>query len=489
MKTSERVTKLHKLLKDPLPGDKELLRRAFEFADKAHLESPERDSKTSWDDHTYNVAESLASWGQNATVVTAGILHNAINAGAATEIEIRGTFGKEVLTLIQGVHNLGMLKYRGLEKHLEALRKLFVATAKDVRIILIAFANRLDNLKTLGNYSEEHQFKIAQETLEVHARIAHRLGMGQLKAEFETLSFPYVDKEAFDNAQKLIESRSKESKKELSKIHRRTQTLLAKNNIRVLKSDYRVKNPYSLHNKILRYKAADKQPEEIADVFALRIIVPDEEKCYRTLGIINNHWRPVSGGIKDYIATPKPNGYRSLHTAILVGDGHVAEIQIRTPEMHEEAEFGIASHISYKEAGSPKMSSRSMARRLAWVKSLLKWQEDNSQGTEFAHELRTDFLQNRIFVFTPKGEVVELPEGATAIDFAYAIHSRIGDTAVAAVINSNYRSLDTKLMGRDTVKIETKEGAHPSHKWLLFATTAEARRKIRTALKKVSSSI
>ena len=478
----ERADSLFKLLKEPQAGDRELLRRAIAFCDDAHENGVSRKGGESYAEHTYRTARSLAEWGQTGEVVAAGILHNVINAGSATEQELRTAFGKDITGLVKGVHELGQLKYRGLEQHLEALRKIFVATAKDVRIILICFANRLDNMRTLEHIPLEKQQRIAKETLEVHARIAHRLGMGQVKADFERTAFSYVDPENYKKAQAIIEERTKSSKKSLDRHYKGLRRVLAKEGISVISGDYRVKNPYSLHQKMERYKSQGREVDEVADIIALRLIIPDEDKCYRTLGIINKRWSPVVGGIKDYIATPKPNGYQSLHTTVLAGDGRIMEIQLRTPKMHEEAEYGIASHMSYKESG--RENKKKIKKRIAWAKDLVQLHDEEQTPDEFAQALKTDFLENRVFVFTPRGEVVELPVGSTPIDFAYAIHTEIGDHATAAVINGKYSSLDTVLSGRETVKIETAKNAKPNKKWMEIAKTAQARRKIRLATSK-----
>jgi len=366
--------------------------------------------------------------------------------------------------------------YSGLERHAETLRRFIIATAGDVKIILAAFALRLAELRKSINTTT------ALETLEVYAPLANRLGMGKLKTEFETLVFPIAYPNEYKKTKQLVNSRLKEAEKNLEHIYRALRKYLAKENIPIIKSDSRLKNVYSLYKKLCRPEI-DMDIGKIHDLLALRLVTDSTENCYRIMGLIHSKWKPVPRKIKDYIANPKPNGYQSLHTTVYTGSGATVEIQIRTEKMHEEAEYGVTSHVAYDESGKPHSGGK-WSRQLSWVKELVDLAKKTRDTGEFAEAVKLDYFKNRIFVFTPKGDVIELPEGATPIDFAYAVHSAIGDHAHGAIINGKYRSLNTPLHGREVVQIETKPSAHPSPKWLEHAITLAARKKIRSSLKR-----
>src|SRR3989344_1612561 len=366
--------------------------------------------------------------------------------------------------------------YSGLERHAETLRRFIIATAGDVKIILAAFALRLAELRKSINTTT------ALETLEVYAPLANRLGMGKLKTEFETLVFPIAYPNEYKKTKQLVNSRLKEAEKNLEHIYRALRKYLAKENIPIIKSDSRLKNVYSLYKKLCRPEI-DMDIGKIHDLLALRLVTDSTENCYRIMGLIHSKWKPVPRKIKDYIANPKPNGYQSLHTTVYTGSGATVEIQIRTEKMHEEAEYGVTSHVAYDESGKPHSGGK-WSRQLSWVKELVDLAKKTRDTGEFAEAVKLDYFKNRIFVFTPKGDVIELPEGATPIDFAYAVHSAIGDHAHGAIINGKYRSLNTPLHAREVVQIETKPSAHPSPKWLEHAITLAARKKIRSSLKR-----
>ncbi len=480
--------------------DTEIIRKAFDFSRTYH-ENQKRMSGENYFIHPFETAKILAGLGVGPKTIAAGLLHDTIEDARASEQEIEKEFGKEVLFLVEGVTKLGKLKYRGIKRHSESLRKLFVAMSQDIRVIIIKLADRLHNMKTLEFVRNEKQKRIAEETLEIYAPIAYRLGIGKLKKDLEDLAFPYVYPKEYEKTKELLKNKSKDSQKRLEKIHRTLQRKLAEEGIRILKADFRLKGLYSLCQKL---KKNDMDIGKIHDISALRIIVKEISDCYKVLGIIHELWRPLPGRIKDYIADPKSNGYRSIHTTIFTGDGGIAEIQIRTEEMHKEAEFGIASHLSYK--GDFKKNNWGLAwifgllpyigPKIAgakdgphskdsdipnWVKELAEFQADSKQNN-FEEDLKFNFFKERIFVFTPKGDVVDLPVGSTSIDFAYAIHSDIGNRMFGAKINGKFLALDTKLKNGDIVEILTRQGSKPSSKWLKDTVTILAQKKIRAAL-------
>jgi GTP pyrophosphokinase len=387
-------------------------------------------------------------------------------------------FGSNIAFLVDGVTKLGKLRYQGIKRHVESLRKMFVAMAEDIRVILIRLADRLHNIRTLQHVRPDKQVRIAMETLEVYAPIANRLGMWRMKGLLEDGSFPYAYPEEYKKVLALRKTKGKENLKHLEKVYRTLSQALAERGFPGVEIDYRIKYLYSLYAKLKR-KGMDIN--KIYDLMALRIVTDTVENCYAILGIIHSIFRPVPGEMADYIANPKTNGYQSIHTTIFTGDGSMAEVQIRTTEMQREAEYGIASHIIYDEAGKPKEGGK-LSRSMKWIQELITWQKHVKESEEFLHVLKTDFFQDRIFVFTPKGDVIELPAGATALDMAYMIHSDIGNKASAAYINDKFVSLDTTLKNGDTVKIETKKTGKPSAKWLELVKTVNAKKHIRTAI-------
>lgn len=479
---SEKQTKSHSypsvddilcLMSAPSASKRALIAKAYAFAETAHA-NQKRYSGEPYFGHVAFVAKNLASIKMDATTIAAGLLHDTIEDAEVPPERIEEEFGKEVSFLVLGVTKLGKLKYRGVERHVESLRKFFIAMSADIRVLLIKLADRLHNIQTLEYVPEEKRKRIALETLEVHARLADRLGMGKWKSLFEDAAFIYAYPKEYAHVASIIKTKQVTDEKYAEKIYRSIQKELVANGIKTARTEYRVKNLYSLWKKLAR---KDMDPTKVYDILALRVIVDSVEDCYRALGIIHKHWRPVPGRIKDYIAVEKPNGYRSLHTTIFRGDGGVVEIQIRTKEMHEEAQYGIASHLNYKEG-----KEGTLQRNVAWVKELVDFQKHAMKSKEFLEHLKMDFFKNRVFVFTPKGDVIDLPEDSTSIDFAYAIHSSIGDHVAGVKINHKLMALDTKLKNGDIVEIETRENAAPKRKWLDYAKTTIAKRHIRTHL-------
>lgn len=459
--------------------DRVLIQRAYEFAAEVHKDQ-KRLSGEPYLSHCVAVAELLTSFGMDAKTVAAGLLHDTHEDGGIALEEIEKRFGKEIAFLVDGVTKLGKYKYRGVVRHAESLRKLFLAVSKNMRVLVIRLADRLHNMETLSHVREDKQRRIALETLEIYAPIANRLGIGRLKGDLEDLAFPYVFPKEHAWVSALRKERSKNTTKRLEKVYRDLQILLRGESIEIIKADYRIKHLYSLYRKLLRY---DKDIEKIYDIAALRVIVPTETDCYRVLGVIHGMWQPLPGRIKDYIATPKPNGYQSLHTSIFTGDGGIVEIQIRTQKMHEEAEYGVAAHFSYKE-GLRNADGTVLGKKFRWIQELVKWQKQVSGPTEFLSNLQMDFFNDRVFVFTPKGDVIDLPEESLPLDFAYAVHSGVGDRLAGVKVNNKLVSLDTKLKNGDIVEIITKKTSAPSAKWLSHAKTAIAKKHIKAALAK-----
>jgi GTP pyrophosphokinase len=466
------------LLPDLNEEKKALIKKACAFAEKAH-EGQLRKSGEPYYNHVFETGVNLATLRMDADTIAAGIMHDVLEDTPVTSEEMTAAFSEHITKLVEGVTKLGKLRYSGAERHVESLRKFFIAMADDVRVVVIKLCDRLHNIQTLQYVSPEKQKRIALETLEIHARLADRLGMGRLKAQLEDAAFPYVYPEEFKKTNELFESMRPISDEQLGKVVETLEEELVTFDVEIERIDYRVKHLYSLWQKLKRYKM---DGSKVHDVVALRILVPTLADCYQALGVIHGLYRPVPGRFKDYIAVPKPNGYRSLHTTIFSGYGSTLEIQIRTQEMHMEAEYGIASHLSYKELG--KMANKEeILKKTGWTKELLEWQKDVAHHKEFMSNLKTDFFEKRVFVFTPKGDVIDLPEGSTSIDFAYAVHSDIGDHVAGAKVNGKLIPLDTKLQNRDVVEIDVKESASPKRKWLDMAQTTLAKRKIKNYIK------
>ncbi|MFT7557750.1 MAG: guanosine-3',5'-bis(diphosphate) 3'-pyrophosphohydrolase [Planctomycetota bacterium] len=452
-------------------ADKARIQKAYDFAKKAH-EGQQRASGEPYFNHVFESAKNCARFGMDVTTVVAGMLHDTIEDTPVTSKDITDTFDAEVTKLVEGVTKLGKLKYRGHERHVESLRKFFISVADDLRVVIIKFADRLHNLSTLDPLPPPKQKRIALESIEIYSQLASRLGMGRLANELQDLAFPYAYPKEADMIAKLFKKRKKSDQKYMEKVYRSVKRELAVHMVTDISTHYRVKGTYSLYIKLQK---KEMNIEEIHDIIALRVVTSSVEDCYRVLGIIHSMWKPLPGRIKDYIALPKPNGYQSLHTTIFTGDGGIAEIQIRTQEMHDVAEYGIASHFIYKNN-----------KAFGWLGQIRDMQEEHTNPSAFLKELKTDFLDDRIFVFTPQGDVIDLPEGSSAIDFAYAIHSWVGNHASGAWINDKYSALKTELKGRDRVKIDTNEKNLPKSRWLDWAKTTMAQKHIKSALKKQS---
>jgi len=451
--------------------DKILVERAFHFAKKAHI-GQTRNNGEPYFNHVFATASNLAELRMDADTISAGMLHDTIEDCEVTYDQLQKEFNDDVAFLVESVTKLSKLKYQGVERHVESLRKFFVAAAQDLRVVIIKLADRLHNISTLEHVRLEKRERIALETIELHARLADRLGIGRLKGELEDFAFPHAFPAGYAEVKKILKTRKQDDEAHVEKMFRSLKRKLADEKI-VNTIEYRTKHLYSLYLKLKRY---DMDINKIYDLIALRVIVKNVDDCYKVLGLMHRVWRPIPGRIKDYIAVPKPNGYQSLHTTIFTGDGSTVEVQIRTQEMHDEAELGVASHLNYKEIGKNK--SPIIKRSLAWTQQLLEWQKNVSEPSEFMERLKKDFMEQRVFIMTPKGEVVDLPLGASPIDFAYAIHSDIGSHTTGAKVNGKLVSLSIELKNGDIVEIETKIKGSPSRKWLEYVKTADARRHI-----------
>ena len=490
------VKEIISLINSPTPEDIALIEKAYNTAEEAH-KGVLRKSGEPYFTHVFETAKIIADLKMCPTTICAGLLHDSIEDGVLTEEKIRQEFGAEILFLVNGVTKLGKLKYHGAERHMESLRKLFVASAQDIRVIIIKLCDRLHNMRTLEFVRPDKQKRIALETLEIFAPLAYRLSIRKLSRELEDLSFPYVYPKEFKEVKELIKLKNDETLPKLERFMKSVMRTLAEEGLTNFHTDYRQKGLYSLSKKIVK---KDGDIEKIYDILALRIFTETVSDCYKALGIIHNKWRPMPGRIKDYIAMPKANGYQSLHTTVFTGDGAIVEVQIRSNDMHRQAEFGIASHLSYKDlknSENKEMSwfSQFLPKSLTsffqtqsekqsapdWMKELAE-SHKASDGDEMMEDLKTDFFSTRIFTFTPKGDVIDLPIGSSIIDFAYTIHSDIGNHMASAMINNKIASLHTVLKNGDQVEIVTKKSAKPNRKWLDYAKTAMAKRFIKSAL-------
>lgn len=464
--------------------DRLVVERAFGFAQKAHR-GQKRKSQEEYIYHPLRVAGTLSRLGLEYETICAAILHDVLEDTKITAGNIKKEFNDNIAFLIEGVSKLKSVDFRGgsavkgvrqnEQRRIESFRKMILATAKDIRVVLIKLADVLDNIQTIEALSKEKQLRYAREVLEIYAPIAERLGIGWLKGELEDFAFPYVFPDEYQELFGKVEQLLKENKLYIQKLEPKVLKLLAQEGIRPLRVDARTKHLYSLWKKMNRYQV---DASKIYDLVAFRIIVKDIPACYAVLGTIHKHWTPLPGRINDYIALPKPNGYQSLHTKVFCEGGKVTEFQIRTEKIHQEAEFGIAAHWAYKEK-----VARPFKKNLTWIQQLQDWHKA-VDSKEFLKSLKIDFFHDRIFVFTPKGEVIDLPEGATPVDFAYAIHSDLGDKCILAKVNGKPAQLSSSLKNNDLVEIVTAKNKRPSPDWIGFVKTSKARSKIRDTLRK-----
>lgn len=472
--TIERIVK--KFKENHPEAQTEVLEKAFKFAEEAHS-GQTRKNGDPYIQHPLHTAYLLTEIKADLMTVAAGLLHDVPEDTEKTLNDIKTEFGSEIASLVKGVTKLGKLKYRGIERYRENLKKMFLAMTNDLRVIFIKFCDRLHNLRTLENLPPDKQKRIAQETLEIYAPIAGMLGIARLKWQMEDICFKFLYPEKFNDLEYKYEV---EKKVERNRFFQKVKSILTPKLEEAsvdCEIEVRFKHLYSIY---LKMQEKDRKFDEIYDVFALRIIVSTIDDCYKVLGIIHTLWKPKPNRFKDYIAVPKPNGYRSLHTTIFGPEGKATEFQIRTREMHEESIYGLAAHWYYKtQHGGANYQTPS------WVKEIVDIQKEITNTTEFVKNIKLDIFRDRIFVFSPKGDVFELPEKATPIDFAYAVHSNIGNKAAGVVINDKHGRLDQELKNGDLVEIIVeKNRQYPSKDWLKFVKTKRARDRIKQYARK-----
>ncbi len=460
-------------------ADLAFLRRAYNYAAEAH-EGQKRATGEPYIIHPLAAAGILANMRLPVPILCAALLHDVPEDTKYTVLNIREEFGDEIASMVEGITKLGTIKYRGIERYIENLRKMFLAMAADVRVVFIKFADRLHNLETLDAIPPKKQYRIALESLEIYSPIANRLGMGEMKGRLEDAAFPYVYPKEYAWVKELAKSTREGKEEYINRTMRLTQESLHDGGLENVQINGRSKYLYSLYRKLLKN---ERNIARIYDIIAIRVIVDSIADCYAALGLIHGRWTPLKGRIKDYIAQPKPNGYRSLHTTVFCEDGEIVEFQIRTAQMHMENEYGIAAHWTYDERKRVAAKLGGATTAPHWVYELAHIQQelgDKNEYTQSLEDLKIDVFRNRIFVFTPKGDVIDLPEESTCVDFAYAIHTEIGNTCIAAKVNDEPSPLSRVLRNSDIVEIMTdKSRKNPNPDWIKFAKTRHAKSKIR----------
>lgn len=491
------------LLRYPNRERIKLITKAYNFSKEAHKDQ-KRYSGEPYFTHVYETAKILAGLGLGSRTIAAGLLHDVLEDAKISDEELEKEFGGHILFIVQGVTKLGKIRFEEENiRHVESLRKFFVAMSKDLRVLIIKLADRLHNMRTLEHVPLEKQRRIATETMEIYVPLSHRMGMRKITRELEDLAFRYTEPEKYKKIHEILNVKRQEKEKELEKIKKSFLKAAAKEGITNIKTDTRLKSYYSVYQKLSRRGTSI---DKIYDISALRVHVDTVSDCYRTLGVIHSLWRPLPGRIKDYIAFPKPNGYQSLHTTVFSGDGAIVEIQIRTHEMHERAEFGLASHIAYKEQDEdikdqhyswfkqffppPKKNNDKINPDIkektqhipAWIQQLVDIQTYVSMPVEFMDNLKTDFFQHRMFIFDPRGEVIDLPIGSTPVDYAYELDPEQGNYFYGAKVNGKFVTLGTELHNGDIVEIYTKKSPQVNKNWLSYCKTTHARQEIKKAL-------
>lgn len=462
---------------DPVPDDINLICRAFEFAYHLH-EGQYRASGEPYIAHPVAVAGLLRDLGGSSVMIAAGFLHDVVEDTDITPDEIESQFGIEVRRLVEGVTKLSKFNFSSkTERQAENFRRMFLAMAADIRVIVVKLADRLHNMRTLEHLSPQKQRSISQETREIFAPLANRLGIGRLKWELEDLAFKYIEPESYRQMQQLVAERRADREERLASVAATLRERLESVGVHGLEISWRPKHLYGIYEKMQRQQ---KGFHEIYDLAAMRIIVETKEECYRALAVVHDAFRPIPGRFKDYIGLPKPNRYQSLHTGVIGPSGRPIEVQIRTLEMHHVAEYGIAAHWKYKESGgSSNLRVATDDEKFTWLRQLLEWQNDLKDAQEYMDTIKDNLFEDDVYVFTPNGDVVALNRGATPVDFAFRIHSEVGNHCAGARVNGRWTVLDTPLNNGDIVEIVTRDNSHPSLDWLNFVVTPSARNKIR----------
>ncbi len=470
--TVTRFRELLKRIRSYRPNDDlGLIRRAYNYS-LLHHTGQQRASGEPYLVHPLEVACVLAEMKLDPIAIAAGLLHDSVEDTSVTIIDIRKEFGEQVAHIVEGVTKISKIDFASSEeRQAENVRKMVLAMVDDIRVVLIKLADRLHNMRTLEHLPPERQQRIAKETLEIYAPIAHRLGMGKIRGELEDLGFRFMDPIGYEQVHAAVESRRKAGEQFLAQIEEVLREKFKEAGIEA-QVQSRIKRLYSIHQKILRQRIT---VDQMYDLFAVRVVTNTVQDCYGVLGIIHNLWRPVPSRIKDFIAMPRPNFYQSLHTSVIAEDGHPFEVQIRTEEMHKMAEEGIAAHWKYKDG---PVSAKD-EQRLAWLRQVVEWQRDVADPSEFLSTLKIDLYPEEVYTFTPKGKVVILPRDATPLDFAYTIHTEVGHTCVGAKVNGRMVPLRYRLHSGDIVEILTQPGHHPSRDWLATVKSSRARNKIK----------
>jgi guanosine-3',5'-bis(diphosphate) 3'-pyrophosphohydrolase len=470
--TVTRFRELMRRMRANRPNDDlELIRKAYEFSQKHHA-GQSRASGQPYLVHPLEVALVLAEMKMDPVAIAAGLLHDSVEDTSVTVVDIRKEFGEQVAHIVEGVTKISAIDFATREEQqAENLRKMMLAMVDDIRVVLIKLADRLHNMRTLEHLPPERQQKIARETLEIYAPIAHRLGMGKIRGELEDLGFHYVDPIGYQQVHDAVEARRKAGEAFLGRVESVFRDKLKEAGITAT-VESRIKRLYSIHKKLQRQHIT---VEQVYDLYAMRVITQSIQDCYAVLGIIHNLWRPVPGRIKDFIAMPRPNLYQSLHTSVISEEGTPFEVQIRTEEMHKMAEEGIAAHWKYKDGPVSAQDEQ----RLAWLRQVVEWQRDVSDPSEFLSTLKIDLYPEEVYTFTPKGKVVVLPRDSSPIDFAYSVHTEVGHSCVGAKVNGRMVPLRFKLHSGDIVEILTQAGHKPSRDWLAIAKSSRARNKIK----------
>src|SRR6202158_4477349 len=470
--TVTRFRELMRRMRANRPNDDlELIRKAYEFSQKHHA-GQSRASGQPYLVHPLEVALVLAEMKMDPVAIAAGLLHDSVEDTSVTVVDIRKEFGEQVAHIVEGVTKISAIDFATREEQqAENIRKMMLAMVDDIRVVLLKLADRLHNMRTLEHLPPERQQKIAKETLEIYAPIAHRLGMGKIRGELEDLGFHYVDPIGYQQVHDAVEARRKAGEAFLARVEAVFRDKLKEAGITAT-VESRIKRLYSIHKKLQRQHIT---VEQVYDLYAMRVITRSIQDCYAVLGIIHNLWRPVPGRIKDFIAMPRPNLYQSLHTSVISEEGTPFEVQIRTEEMHKMAEEGIAAHWKYKDGPVSAQDEQ----RLAWLRQVVEWQRDVSDPNEFLSTLKVDLYPEEVYTFTPKGKVVVLPRDSSPIDFAYSVHTEVGHSCVGAKVNGRMVPLRFKLHSGDIVEILTQAGHKPSRDWLAIAKSSRARNKIK----------